>query len=53
MRLWQKYLNWEYALDEEEIDDQDETTIRPAANQSQIDEDITFTAGDVTTVDGR
>jgi hypothetical protein len=40
--LWSKYPNWEYALDEEDEPGQDETTLRPSENQSNIDDDVAF-----------
>lgn len=51
--LWTRYPNWENALDEEGLPGQDETTLRPADNQSSIDESVTFTAGNVIFADGR
>ena len=50
--LWEQYPNWEYALDEEGEEGQDETTIRPAGNQSVIDESIDYTAATATLPDG-
>jgi hypothetical protein len=51
-RHWSKYPNWEYALDEEGEEDQDETTLRPADVQSYIAEYTAFTAGEVEYADG-
>ncbi|MCR4415583.1 MAG: hypothetical protein NUV77_24490 [Thermoguttaceae bacterium] len=51
--LLEKYPNWEYALDEEDVPGQDETTLRPAENQSLITEDVAFTAATVWLNDGR
>jgi hypothetical protein len=51
-KLWVKYPNWEYALDEEDADGQDETTLRPARNQRTIDDDVAYTAGEVEQADG-
>jgi hypothetical protein len=48
-----KYPNWEYALDEEGEEGQDETTIRPASNQTSIDEGTAYTAGTAFLSDGR
>jgi hypothetical protein len=45
LHLWDKYPNWENAWDEEGAEGQDETTLRPSANQSMIDEDVSFAAG--------
>jgi hypothetical protein len=42
--LLKKHPNWEYALDEEEVDGQDETTLRPAEVQSAIVEYVCKTA---------
>jgi hypothetical protein len=46
------YPNWDYALDEEGEDDQDETTIRPEAEQAFITSATAFTAADVTLASG-
>lgn len=46
IKYWREYPNWEYALDEEHIEGQDETTLRPASNQTFISEDVVFTAAD-------
>ena len=43
--LLEQYPNWEYALDEEAVDGQDETTLRPAEDQSIIGEYVCRTAG--------
>lgn len=51
-RYWAKYPNWENAWDEERDEGQDETTLRPSENQSSIDEDVTFAAGNATLADG-
>lgn len=39
--------NWENALDEEDVEGQDETTLRPAEDQTVIGEYVSFTAGTV------
>ena len=52
IHLWEQFPNWEYALDEEGEEGQDETTLRPAANQTSIDEHAAFTAGTATLADG-
>ena len=49
----EKYPNWENALDEEDVEGQDETTLRPAKIQNIITTDTTFTAGDLTSSNGR
>jgi hypothetical protein len=41
-----RFPNWEFALDEEGIEGQDETTLRPADIQTRITEDIAATAAD-------
>lgn len=51
--LLDEYPNWEYALDEEGLEDQDETTIRPAENQTVIEEYVPFTAATALLPDGR
>ena len=48
-----KYPNWENALDEEGIEGQDETTLRPAEDQSVITTDTSFTAGEIIFGNGR
>ena len=42
-----EYPNWEYALGEEDVPGQDETTLMPAEVQSRITEDVAFSAADV------
>ena len=51
--LWCRFPNWQNAYEEETLPDQDETTLRPANNQETIDDDISFTAGDVTFANGQ
>ncbi len=51
--LLEKYPNWEYALDEETVPDRDETTLRPAEDQSLIGQYVPFTGGTVCLNDGR
>ena len=41
-----RYPNWEWALDEEDVPGQDETTWKPADVQTRITEDIVATAAD-------
>jgi hypothetical protein len=48
----EQYPNWEYALDEESIEGQDETTIRPSAVQSELVLGVAYTAGFVTQANG-
>ena len=38
--------NWEYALGEEVSEGQDETTIRPAADQGRLESDVPFAGAD-------
>jgi hypothetical protein len=40
-----RFPNWEFALDEESVDGQDETTIRPEAQQSCIANVTAYTVG--------
>lgn len=47
-----KYPNWEYALDEEGVEGQDETTIRPEFQQKMITENTAYTAASVRQADG-
>src|SRR4026209_119170 len=42
-----QFPNWDYALDEEAEPGQDETTIRPEAEQSFVTEYTAFSAADV------
>ena len=52
LEVLNNYPNWEYALDEEGVEGQDETTLRPESEQSYITDDTAFTAGKVTQADG-
>ncbi|WP_146399679.1 hypothetical protein [Pseudobythopirellula maris] len=45
--LLKKYPNWENALDEEGLEGQDESTLRPHPIQDSIPDDFLFTAGEV------
>ncbi len=45
-QYWAQYPNWENAWDEEGNEDQDETTLKPSANQGSIDDEVTFSAGE-------
>jgi hypothetical protein len=49
--LWSRFPNWEYALDEEDVPGQDETTLRPADQHEFMIEDG-FTAADVELANG-
>ena len=49
----ERYFNWEFALDEEGLDGQDETTLRPAQEQTCINDSIAHTAGVATGADKR
>jgi hypothetical protein len=51
--LLEQYPNWENALDEEDEEGQDETTLRPSENQSVIVQYVSFTAATVWLNDGR
>ena len=50
--LWERYPNWETALDEEGLPGQDETTLRPSTEAEIVDPAAAFTAGDATQADG-
>lgn len=50
--ILERYPNWEYAHDEESIEGQDETTIRPSAVQSDLASGVAYTAGSVTQANG-
>jgi hypothetical protein len=52
-KVLKQYPNWEMAYDEEGMDGQDETTVRPEAEQSVITSDTAHTAGDAWLADGR
>jgi hypothetical protein len=52
MRVLKAYPNWEYALDEEGVEGQDETTIRPEAQQNVISGDTAYTAAEARQADG-
>ncbi len=52
LAVLKKYPNWEHALDEEGVEGQDETTLRPEIEQIYITDDTAFTAGRVTQADG-
>ena len=51
--LWGRFPNWQNAYEEEGLVGQDETTLRPADNQRAIDDEVSFTAGNVVFADGR
>lgn len=51
-KLWNEYPNWEYALDEETEEDQDETTLRPCSEKRFIPDDAAFTCGKAGQADG-
>jgi hypothetical protein len=51
--LWARFPNWQNAYEEEGLPGQDETTLRPADNQQTIDDDVSFTAGDVIFANGQ
>ncbi len=48
-----QYSNWEYALDEEGDEGQDETTIRPEREQRYITSRTSFTVGNATQANGK
>jgi hypothetical protein len=48
----ERYPNWEYALDEEGDEGQDETTIRPEPEQRHVTSHTAFTTGTATQSDG-
>lgn len=52
-RLWGRFPNWQNAFGEEDLSNQDETTLRPADNQETIDDDVTYTAGDAVFASGQ
>src|SRR5262245_58348279 len=52
-QYWSQFPNWENALDEEDEPAQDETTLRPAEEQTYIAEYTSFTTGNATLADGR
>lgn len=48
-----KYANWEYALDEENLDGQDETTLRPSENQEYFTSKVDWTVANARYADGK
>lgn len=52
LQIAKKYPNWEYALDEEDVKGQDETTIRPEAQQIAISDDTAYTMARAKQADG-
>jgi hypothetical protein len=52
IEVLRQYPNWEYALDEEGDEGQDETTIRPEPEQRHITSQTAFTTGTATQADG-
>jgi hypothetical protein len=48
-----RYPNWEMAYEEEGVEGQDESTLRPQKEQRRITSDTVHTAGDVWLADGR
>ena len=48
----ERFPNWENALDEEEVEGQDETTIRPTEEQHVLTPEVVFTAGVIIQADG-
>lgn len=53
LHLWDRFPNWQNAYEEETLDDQDETTLRPADNQQAIDDDVSFAAGEAVLAGGQ
>lgn len=53
LEVLREFPNWEYALDEEGVEGQDETTLRPASNQSWLGDETVFTLGEVRLADGQ
>ncbi len=51
--LLERYPNWQNAYEEEGMPEQDETTLRPADNQSTIDDIVSCTAGDAIFASGQ
>jgi len=47
-----EFPNWVFAVDEEDVEGQDETTIRPESQQLYISAETEFTAADVTLASG-
>jgi hypothetical protein len=50
--LWERFPNWAPAVEEEGRRDQDETTLRPAETQDEIDDETVLTAGHVHQANG-
>jgi hypothetical protein len=49
----EQYPNWTNAYDEEGEEGQDETTLKPHEQQAFIDDEVSFTVGDVITAGGK
>jgi hypothetical protein len=47
IEVLEKFSNWDYALDEEDIEGQDETTIKPQENQKEIDSTTCASVADI------
>ena len=52
LKYLDEFPNWSNAYDEETEDDQDETTLKPHEQQHFIDDNVSFTAADLTAADG-
>ena len=52
IEILEQYPNWEYALDEEHLEGQDETTIRPSRDQTCINPSVAFARGTATLANG-
>jgi len=53
LEVFRDYPNWTFALDEEALEGQDETTLRPEREQRFITGDTAATSGDALFADGR
>jgi hypothetical protein len=52
LQLWERYPNWEFAFDEEGVEGQDETTLKPSERQDCIHELVAWTLADVKLASG-
>jgi hypothetical protein len=52
LELLELFPNWSNAYEEEDIEGQDETTLKPHDQQNHIDDEVSFTAADLMVSDG-
>ena len=52
IEILEKFSNWDYALDEEDVEGQDETTIKPQENQIEVDSATCGSVADISLPSG-